>query len=132
MVPARVGVTFSTQLSAGQRLVQYRGRNLSHCARLFVGKGHVRAHCSTGYHTGATSTMTSGQQDSTGKVASAQLIPSSETYHGSTTHTHTKPFVIGVCGGTASGKTSVCSKIIAGLVQNKLVRDCSTCRVASS
>jgi len=64
--------------------------------------------------------MTSGQQNSTGKVASAQLIPSSETYHGSTTQTHTKPFVIGVCGGTASGKTSVCSKIIAGLVQNKM------------
>lgn len=62
--------------------------------------------------------------DVDGNVAAARLI-SSTTLDGTQDGPRMPPgppYVIGVCGGTASGKTSVCNKIIEGLVDISMVR----------
>lgn len=57
-----------------------------------------------------------------GNVAAAELISSTvEAAAGRPRKILGPPYVIGVCGGTASGKTSVCNKIIEGLMDIPMV-----------
>ena len=52
------------------------------------------------------------------KLSSAALQQTAAQFY--STMAHRKPFMIGVAGGTASGKSTVCERLMEGLGQNEV------------